>query len=116
MPLVFAENANRDIYIDPTTGDMAVLTDAEAVAQLCKSRIEAQRGEMKYAANTGMPTRATAWDTFNPQQFEAAARAIWLATTGVSAVTSFSMWRDGNTLYYVAQISTIYGTATVTNQ
>jgi len=114
MTLVFAENTNRDTYIDPTTGDQAIVTGAAAVGLLCKSRIEAQRGEMKYAATKGLPAKATAFDTFNPQQFEAAARTIISGTPGVTAIQSFSMYKDGNTLNYSATIITIHGLITIT--
>lgn len=113
MLIVFAEDENGDTYIDPDTGDQAILTGADAVGQLCKSRIEAQRGEMRYAADQGMPTRATAFDTFNPHQFEAAARAIILGTTDVTGIESFSMYQNANTLYYTAVITTNYGTTTI---
>ena len=47
MTSVVAENANRDAYIDPVTGDIAILVDTPgnpvATAQLCKSRIAFRR-------------------------------------------------------------------------
>lgn len=117
MSKVFAENANRDPYIDPSTGDLAMLTDIPgnpvATAQICKSRVEAQRGEMKYATDQGMPMMVTAFDSFNPHQFEAAARTIILATPNVKSIVSFSMYRDGNTLYYSTVIDTTYGATTI---
>jgi hypothetical protein len=109
-----AENSNNDFYLGDD-GNIAFVTALAAVAQLCVSRVEAQRGEMIYAADQGMPTRATAWDQFNPNQFEAAARAIILATPDVTAVTSFTLTRQGNDLVYSADISTIYGSTTVSN-
>lgn len=115
MPTTFAENANRDMYIG-SDGNLAFVTGVQAVAQLCKSRVEAQRNEMIYAMNAGMPDFQTAFDQFNPQQFEAAARLIILATTGVTGITSFTMFKDGNDLNYTAVINTIYGTVTVTSQ
>jgi hypothetical protein len=111
---VFAEDENNDPYIDPDTGDQAVLTGAAAVGQVCKSRIQAQRGEMKYAADQGMPTFSTAFNTFNPQQFEAAARTIILGTPYIIGIQSFSMYTNANTLYYTAVIQTQYGQTTVT--
>jgi hypothetical protein len=117
MTIIFAENANNDPYIDPTTGDLAVLTDAPgnpaATAQLCKSRIEAQRKEMKYAMDQGMPMMDTAFNTFNPHQFEAAARTILMNTPNVTAVSSFNMYQDGNTLRYSATIDTTFGSAKI---
>lgn len=110
---VFAENENRDTFIDPATGDQAILTGAPAVGQLCKSRIESQRGEMIYAMSDGMPMFATVFDQFNPQQFEAAARLIILATQYVIAIVSFSMYRNGNVLNYSAEITTQYGNTSI---
>lgn len=118
MTTVFAENENRDTYIDPATGDIAVLIDTignpVATAQLCKSRVEAQRNEMRYSTDEGMPMFDTAFNSFNPKQFEAAARSIFLATPNVTGVASFSMYRNGNALNYTAVIDTTFGQTTIT--
>jgi hypothetical protein len=100
-------------------GNIAFFTDAApnnaiATGQLCKSRIEAQRGEMKYAADSGMPTAQTAFNTFNPKQFEAAARAIITNTPNVTGVESFSMYSNANVLNYSTVIDTVYGQTTIT--
>lgn len=117
--MTIAENDNRDMFVD-SNGNLAFVTDVQgdpvATALVLKSRVEAQRGEMKYATDQGMPTRATAWDTFNPKQYEAAWRLIALATPGVTAIQSFNMYRDANTLNYAAVMTTIYGTGTVSTQ
>jgi hypothetical protein len=119
MSTTIAENANRDMYLGDD-GNVAFLTDVAGTpictAQLTKSRVESQRGEMMYAADQGMPTRATAWDTFNPKQFEAAARSIMNRTANVTGVSSFALTQDGNELDYTAEITTTFGTATVTSQ
>lgn len=114
MTTTIAENANRDMFLDGS-GNVAFYSAADAVGQLCKSRIEAQRGEMKYATNQGMPTGQTAFNQFNPLQFEAAARMIITGTsTDVTGVTSFSMYSNDNVLNYTAVIATIYGQTTIT--
>lgn len=119
MTTTIAENAVRDWYAG-TDGNLVFISDAPgnaiATAQLCKSRIEAQRNEMVYSMNEGMPTRATAWDQFNPKQFEAAARAIISGTPNVIQIVSFDMFKNGNALDYAAVIQTTYGTATVNPQ
>lgn len=119
MSITIAENANRDIFTD-SNGNLAFFTDVQgdpvATALILKSRVEAQRGEMKYAKDQGMPTRAVAWDAFNPKQYEAAWNAIALATPNVTGVQSFSMARNANTLNYAAVVTTIYGTGTVSTQ
>jgi hypothetical protein len=109
MTTTIAEDENRDLYLG-ADGNIAFLTAAPCVAQLTKSRVESQRGEMMYAADQGMPTRATAWDTFNPKQFEAAARSIITATPDVTGIESFTMQKQDNDLSYQATINTIYGT------
>lgn len=111
---VIAENANRDMFLDPATGDLAIYTGAQAVGQLAKCRIEAQRNEMVYAADSGMPMMETAFNNFNPAQFEAAARLIILDTPGVTAIESFSMYSNNNVLNYAAVIETICGSTTIT--
>ena len=108
MLMLFAENENRDPFIDPETGDMAIVTGAAAVAQLSKSRVEAQRNEMKYANNEGMPMFLTAFNQLNPSQFEAAARTIILATTDVTGIESFTMSSVDGVLSYTAVITTVY--------
>lgn len=119
MSVTIAENANRDMYLGDD-GNVAFLTDVTdnpiCTAQLTKSRVESQRGEMMYAKNAGMPTRATAWDTFNPKQFEAAARSIITSTANVTGVASFTLTQDGNELDYDAEINTIYGAVTVNSK
>lgn len=109
MTTTIAENENRDMYIG-ADGNVAFLSAAPCIAQLTKSRVESQRGEMMYAADQGMPTRATAWDTFNPKQFEAAARSIISATPDVTGIQSLSLYAEDNDLKYSATINTIYGT------
>lgn len=119
MTTTIAENVNRDMFLGPD-GNVAFISNSTgnpvASAQLTKSRIESQRGEMIYNFNGGMPTRATAFDQFNPNQFEAAARAIINATADVTGVSQFGMYRQNNTLFYTAVITTIWGVTTVTGQ
>lgn len=117
MSTTIAENSNRDLFIGDD-GNVAFLTDVTgnpvATALLTKSRVESQRGEMMYAKDQGMPTRATAWDTFNPKQFEAAARSIITATPNVTGVSSFTLSQNpqnANELDYDAQINTTFGTS-----
>ena len=115
MTQTVGETTTRDLLKGPD-GNLSFVSAVDAVALLCKARIEAQRNEMVYATDQGMPMRTTAFDTFNQNQFEAAARTIILATPDVTGVQSFSLTKPGNTLDYVAVIQTIYGAATVTSQ
>jgi hypothetical protein len=107
-----AINANGDMYLD-ASGNVAMLSGAAAVAQNCVTAMRAQRGEMQYAMSNGMPSAATAFDTYDPVAFEAAARKIIKGVTGVTGIASFAVVLANNALNYSVEINTIYGTTTV---
>lgn len=109
-----ANNANNDLVLN-RSGNLAFVTDIDAVAQNTRTAMQAQRGEMVYQVNDGMPTRATAFDRFNPAQFEAAARAVIMAVEGVESILSFSARKVDDVVVYETEIQTIYGTTVVTN-
>jgi hypothetical protein len=112
MTQTLASDANNDLILD-RIGRVLMLNGADAVAANCRSAVQAQRGEMMFAADKGMPTFATAWNRYRPVQFEAAARAIIRAVPGVVSVVSFTARRQGEILGYTAVIQTIYGEAVV---
>lgn len=97
-----------DLVLD-REGNIAIVSDLEAVAANCQTAVQAQRGEMMFEADKGMPTFATAWNDYNPVQFEAAARTIIQAVPGVLSVGSFAILRVGEALRYTAVIRTVYG-------
>lgn len=109
-----AINSVNDIFL-ARDGRLAIVTDADAVGQNCKTAMQAQRFEMVYRYNDGMPTRQTAFDRFNPAQFEASARAVIMAVEGVESIQSFEVDKVGNSVVYSAAIQTIYGPTVVTN-
>ncbi len=98
----------KDITID-MFGNLALLTGKQAIAQNTRTAMRAVRGEMVYAITSGLPMRATAFDRYNPAQFEAAARAVMLAVPGVLSVDYFKAAMNGDTLDYSATISTTEG-------
>lgn len=112
MTQTLASDANNDLVLD-RAGNVLIATGRDAVAYNCKTAIQAQRGEMMFAVDKGMPTAATAWDRYNPIQFEAAARTILRAVPGVVGVDSFTVSRAADRLVYTATIRTIYGGVTV---
>jgi hypothetical protein len=103
-----AINANGDMYLD-ASGNIAWVTGIDAVSQNSATAMRAQRNEMQYDQTGGMPMGATAFDTYDPVAFEAAARQVLLAVDGVTGVTAFSVTKSGNQLQYSATLSTIYG-------
>lgn len=111
MTLSLSINSNNDIFI--AGGVLATVTGRDAVLQNCFTAMQSQRGEMMYAANNGMPYRATVWDQYSPELFEAAARSVLTNIYGVIGVLSFDSAINENTLAYVATIQTIYGTGII---
>jgi hypothetical protein len=112
MTQTLATDERNDLVLD-RIGRVMMLSGADAVAANCRTAIQAQRGEMQFAADKGMPTFATAWNRYRPVQFEAAARTIIRAVPGVLSVESFTVQRRGEILGYTAVIRTIYGGAVV---
>ena len=112
MTQTFGSTQSNDFYLD-RRGNITVLSGVQAVGDLCRTAVQAQRGEMQYAADQGMPTFATAWNRYNPVQFEAAARAILRRIPDVLGVVSFAVERRGDVLGYTAVIQTVYGETTI---
>jgi len=112
----FQTNANNDLFIAPN-GNLSIIVDAQgdpqAIAQCCKTAVQAQLGEMLYAADQGVPMMATAFNAYLPAQFEAAARSAIMSVQGVLRVTGFTVQRVGEAFTYSATIQTIYGQGTV---
>lgn len=112
MTRTLASDADNDLVTD-ARGNLSVVTGLEAVAADCRSAMQAQRGEMVFAQDRGIPTLETAWTQYNPAQFEAAGRRALLRVPGVTGVDSFTVAREGERLRYTATIRTIFGEATL---
>ena len=106
---VFAENSKRDIYAN-SRNQIAFLTESEAVAQLVKSSIELQAGELIYNTSKGMPTDATVWSgTPNLLQFDFFAKKQIRSVNGVESIISFKSEIVGDKVRYETTVKTIYG-------
>lgn len=105
-------DGNNDIYIG-TDGDLAIVSDLDAILQNCRTAMQAQRGEMQYDTTRGMPNRDTVYDRYLPAQFVAAGRATLAAIDGVVSVDAFNVTRVDDILAYSATIKTIYGTGVI---
>lgn len=106
---VFEESENADIFAS-TNNQIRILEGILAVSQVVKSRMEAQRGEMIYAVNDGMPLDETVWSgTPNLQQFEFFARQIILGVPDVIGIQTFEAEIIGDVLTYTANITTSFG-------
>lgn len=112
MNLTFLASPSNDFTVGPD-GNFVLATGAAAVASDARAAMQAQRGEMPFAANRGVPTLATAWTRYNPTAFEAAGRVVLAGVPGVLGVEAFTVTREGETLRYTATIRTPYGRAAV---
>jgi hypothetical protein len=111
MTKTFESNDRNDLVIG-TDGNLSIVSGLRAVALNCRSAMQAQRGEMLFAADRGIPTLGTVWNAYLPAQFEAAARVAIKRVAGVVAVTGFTIDRTGEAFGYTATIQTIYGETT----
>lgn len=107
-------NSDGKLYVD-NSGNIGQLTGLEEVVQGCETVMRAQLGEMYYNANSGIPTRGTIWDTYNPLQFIAAGRVALLTVAGVTGIQSFDVEVRDNVFTYTAVVITEYGKGTITN-
>lgn len=114
MTTTIASNGTQDLFLG-ADGNIPIRRDIDAVAQNCRTAMLAQRAEMIYHVNAGMPTRATAFNRLNAPQFEAAARSILTSVDGVNSVLSFEVTQTDDRVIYIANIETIYGIVAVTN-
>lgn len=89
---------------------LALVTDLQAVLDVCEHCAQAILGEMVFAKQQGMPYFETVWvgaPTTAP--FEAAFRARILQVAGVAGIDELTTEQVGDTMRYQATIVTIYG-------
>lgn len=108
-------NDNRDPII--TNGKFIWVFDIDVIAQNCEQAMRQQLDELNYDANKGIQYFDNVF-TGNPnfQRFESQARAALNNVEGVNGIADFNFEFNGNVLSYNANISTIYGQATVASQ
>lgn len=112
---ILEENVNRDLFMG-SNNQLGLLTDLPATLQACASAIEAQRGEMQYATNRGIPTHDTLWTGVpNQQRFQFYCLEALRAVPGVIAIKRFDTDIFDNTLEYEAEIVTEFGTGVIGN-
>jgi hypothetical protein len=103
-------STTNDLYLGPD-GNLVVLSGIAAVEAACATATKAQRGEMVFATDTGIPNFLTLWvGTPEYGLWKAAILSTLQGVPGVVAVTSLNLAVDGNTVSYVAQITTQYST------
>jgi len=114
MTKTFAVDKNNDLYLD-TIGNIAIVTDIEAVLQNCMHVVRTVLGEIVLQVDQGIPDFETIWAGVpNYSQYEASVRRALLNVDGVIEVISFTMYTDDkNGFYYTAVIRTEFGNGTI---
>lgn len=115
MVATFGTNEQNDIYLN-SEGNLAVLTGLQAVIGACETISKSQLGEMVLTDTQGIPNFQTVWvGSPNYSLYQSFLRSALLGVPGVVDVRSISLFADGNTLKYTAQISTDFGDAEIGN-
>lgn len=109
MTIQIGVNDNNDIYLD-SLGNLAMVTDRTACMQAAQQAAQAQRGEMQYHLNRGVPTLQTVWSGHpSAAQLRASIRQELLLTTDVTGVPALNVQLIGEDAVYTAEITTVFG-------
>lgn len=122
----FAVNANNDLYLD-TDGNIAIVTDLQAVLQACQQAAKTLLGEMVLQTDQGIPYFTAVWvGVPNLSAFQNALTTSWLQVTGVVSVDNLTTKQapvviPGTTLTseavsYSATITTIFGSSNLASE
>ena len=105
----FSVNENNDLFLD-TSGNISMSDGIEGVKNICLNAAQAQRGEMIYNLNDGVPTKSTVWSgTPNLTQFEIGLRSQLENVDGVSKIINLQSSVNGEIVSYSAIIQTTFG-------
>ncbi|PPA72664.1 hypothetical protein C4E15_29420 [Achromobacter spanius] len=101
-------------FVTLPNGNLAMVTDRQAVAQEAKHFAATARAEMIHAYDEGIPFLREAFSKQpNLAQFEASLRRRLLGTPDVTGIVSLTIQIEGETLKYTATLQTSYGTVTI---
>lgn len=101
-------------FVTLPNGNLAMVLDAQAVAQEAKHFAATSRAEMIHAYDEGIPFLREAFSKQpNLAQFEASLRRRLLNTPDVTGIVSLDTQIEGETLKYTATLQTTYGTVTI---
>ena len=106
-------NSDNDIYLD-ALGNLAVLSDIDALSLVIKQRIQTVLGECQLATNVGVDYFGSVFNS-PPDVFLFRKQIVnnVEAIDGVNFVVNFAMRIEDSTLKYEMNVSTIYGETTI---
>lgn len=113
MVKTLGTNSSNDLYLGPD-GNVVMLSGILAVAAACKTACLAQLGECVLETGIGLPNFQTVWVGVPDYAiWESYLQNTILNVEGVTSVQSVTLSALDNTLTFVAQINTIYGSTTI---
>lgn len=112
MTTTFGADANNDLFISGR--NLSVVSDIEAVLQICAQCAKAILGEMIFNVTGGMPYFETIWvGGPTTAAFEAAFRLRIPQVEGVTEIQELTTEQVGENMQYSATIVTVYGTGVI---
>lgn len=113
MALTLGLNSENDIYLAPS-GNIAVLSGADAVAGTCETISRAQLGEMVLTTTQGLPNFQSVWvGVPNLKIWQSYLLRSLQNVNGVVEVNNLSLATANGILAYTATIQTQYGTTQI---
>jgi hypothetical protein len=113
MVQTFGTNSANDLYLG-TDGNLILLTANDAILAACMTATRAQLGEMEYFTQNGMPNFESVWvGVPNLPLWQSYLLRILQSVDGVTLVSNITMALSNNILTYTADITTQYGTSTI---
>lgn len=114
MTATFQTDSNQDLFVDPTTGNIAIARDLQAVLQQCEEAVTTVQGELIYS-NAGIDYEGTVFTgSPNVVKFNRQARRELLRVPDVQNV-DFSSSLVVDELTYQATITTTFGTGAISS-
>ena len=108
-----ATNSDNDVYLD-ALGNLALVSDIDALALVIKQRIQTVLGECQLATNVGVDYFGSVFNS-PPDVFLFRKQIVnnVEAINGVNSVVNFEMRIEDSTLKYEMNVSTVYGETTI---
>lgn len=109
MTIGIGVNTNNDIFLD-SIGNLNMVVDLTETMQAAQQAAQAQRGEMQYHLDRGVPSMQVVWSGRpSAAQLRAAIRAELLLVTDVTGVPALNVAFEGDAAVYTADITTTFG-------
>lgn len=102
-------NNDNDIYLNDS-GNIALLSGIEAVADACRTISRAQLGEMVLTASQGIPNFQTVWiGVPNLRLWQSYLKNAIINVDGVQEIKNLEYETKENVLSYIITIKTTFG-------